>query len=105
MSKADPLAWLLEGLLAQSRQPVWRSIDRWRRRGSVLLAGLLGWIQFFLIAGIVFGRPRLAGYLGFGSLLAAPLGALVVAEGAFAIRPNQRLGLVGAMATAIGGRG
>jgi hypothetical protein len=120
--KTDPLAWLLEGLLAQSRQPVWRSIERWRRRDSILLVGLLGSIEFLLITGIVVGRPGIVVVLGVGSL-AAPLGALVLAEAAIALSPTQRrraradhlvlvtvgiffaLGLVGAMATAIGGLG
>jgi len=91
-------------------------------RDSVLLLGLLGLIEFLLITAIVAGRPGIVVDLGIGSL-AAPLGALILAEAAFAIRPTQprlaradrlvlvtvgiffALGQVGAMATAIGGLG
>jgi hypothetical protein len=122
MPKADPLGWLLEGLLAQSRPPVWRSIERWRRRDSVLLVGLLGLIEFLLVTGLVVGRPGVVVVLGVGSL-AAPLGTLVLAEAAVAMRPTRRrlaradhlvlvtvgiffaLGLIGATATAIGDLG
>jgi hypothetical protein len=119
MMNADPFAWILEGLLAQSRHPVWRSIDRWRWRDSVFVVGLLGWIELVLIAFIIGGRASLVTDLCVG-FLAVPLGALVLAEAAFAVRPTQRilasadrlvlvtvgaflaLGLAGAIAMALG---
>jgi hypothetical protein len=98
---------------------VWRTLDRWRQRSSVLLVGVLGVVEYLLIIVIVFGELSLVGDLG-AALLATLLGALVLAECAFAIRPTQQrlaradhlvlvtigsffaLGLVGAVAMAIG---
>jgi len=119
MRGADPFAWLLEGLLAQSRQPVWRSLDRWRRRDSLLLVGVLGLMESLLIAIILVAGLSLVGDLCVG-LLAAPLGALVLVEASFVVRPTQSnlaradrlvlvtvgvffaLGLAGVLAMAIG---
>jgi hypothetical protein len=76
---ADPSAWL-EAVIRQSRHPGWRSLDRWRRRNSVLLVGLLGFIEYLLIAIIIFGKLSIVCDLAI-ALLVAPLGALILAEG------------------------
>jgi len=87
VSKSNPPTWR-EALLGQSQDPLWRTLDRWRRRDSVLLVVVLGFVEYLLVALILVGNP--SAIEGFGiALLAVPLGALVLAECVFAAWPTQ----------------
>jgi len=113
----EPTNWVA-ALLGQSRHPLWRRLDQWRRRDSVLLVGAFALIEYLLIGIIIFGGLSIFGDLGV-ALISVPLGALLLAEATVAVRPTQQrlaradflvvvtsgiffaCGLVGAIAVAI----
>jgi hypothetical protein len=86
---SDPRPWWASLFDPYRRRPVWRSVDKWPRRDSVLVVGLLAFPAYVGFGVVLFGGFGLPTDLVVG-FMATLLGAAMLAEASFAVRPNKQ---------------
>jgi hypothetical protein len=84
----EPRGWWTYLFDPYGRSQVWRSAEKWRRRDSVFVAGVLAFVSYLLVAIIISGAVSLGGQVAI-AVPAAPLIAATTAEVLYAVSPTQ----------------